>query len=192
MPMDAYELIDRVPELPYFALALVYAFNTPVEVARHVFAVAFCFLSASVFVGVLLKCTLKTERPVKYHCLPAVKYDIPSLHTQVSVGAVVFVYFVDPRYCLVLAPIGALYMVSRVKLGLHTRSAVYCGALIGLVMGYLAGQLLGRVDFGGYDLLLSAAFFATPLSATAFRLVCLEHPARKEPAVEGEVAQVSD
>ncbi len=173
--MNIYYVIDRVPELPYFILALVYVASTPTDFTRPVFAVAGLFLVSSLAVGITLKAVLRTERPVEYHCIPAVKYDIPSLHTLLSIGAIVFIYFVEPVYSLVMAPVGVLYMYSRLKLGLHTRKAVYVGAVVGALLGAVFGSLVKMVDLREYEMVLATLFFLIPLAATLFRLKYLRH-----------------
>jgi membrane-associated phospholipid phosphatase len=174
--MRLYVLIDRVPELPYFVLALFYALSNPLEDSLHVFSVAFLYLSASLAVGLLLKAALKTKRPVDYACIPVAKYDVPSLHTMVSVGAVAFIYFVEPIYSLIMAPVGILYMYSRVKLCFHTKTAVYVGAAVGVAMGAAFGTLLSSVSLRGFEAIACALFFLVPVSATVFRLRYMRPP----------------
>jgi len=174
--MRLYYLIDRIPELPYFALAFFYMSYTPPARSMHVFAVAFFYLLTSIALGVALKALLKTERPCEYHCIPAVRYDVPSLHTFISVGAASFVYFVDPLYCLIMVPLGLLYMHSRLKLGLHTKNAVYAGAVLGALTGLFYGLMLYKVSFGGLEPVYAFLFFLTPVSATLFRFRYLRQP----------------
>ncbi|MBD3387969.1 MAG: phosphatase PAP2 family protein [Candidatus Altiarchaeales archaeon] len=173
--MKLYILIDRIPELPYFILSLLFLFTNPMPVSRQVFSSAFMYLLAAIGLGLLLKCLLRTERPREYHCIPIARYDIPSLHTMVSVGAVAFVYFADPVYAIVLAPVSVLYMVSRLKLGLHTRNAVFAGALLGLLVGLSCGSMMWTLDFKGLEPFLSSMFFITPPAATMFRLKYLSY-----------------
>jgi len=173
--MNLYYVIDRVPEFPYFVLALAFVFTNPPEASLHVFSVAFIFMVASIFLGLSIKVLFKTKRPVNYPCVPIARYDIPSLHTLISVGAVAFTYFVNPLYAFILAPVGVFYMYSRVRLCVHTKKAVYVGALVGLVMGVFFGMSLHVLSFPGYEHLLTAFFFLTPVSATVFRLRYLRY-----------------
>jgi len=173
--MRLYYLIDRVPELPYFIFALIFVLYTPVEVAKQVFAVSCLFMVSGIIVGVSLKVLLKTKRPCEYHCIPYVKYDVPSLHTLLSIGAIAYICFINVKYCVFAIPMGYTYMISRLRLGLHTKKAVYVGAAVGLLMGSLFGYLLWRIDFHGFEYPMSVLFFLIPVSATLFRLKYLGH-----------------
>jgi membrane-associated phospholipid phosphatase len=174
--MRIYYLIDRIPELPYFMLALFYMSYTPPERFMHVFAIAFFYLITSISLGITVKALLRTERPCDYHCIPAVRYDIPSLHTMISAGAVVVIYFIEPLYCLIMAPLGVLYMYSRLKLGLHSKNAVYAGAALGVLTGLFYGLMADKISFGGLESVYAVSFFILPICATIFRLRYLENP----------------
>jgi hypothetical protein len=168
--MFIYRVIDCVPEMPYFLLALVYMMFNPFSVAVHVLAVTFFYMLTSLTLGLVLKAILKTARPVKYACIPMARYDVPSLHTIIAVGGVPFTYFINPAYCLITIPLALLYMYSRVKMSLHTVRAVYVGALVGLFVGAVFGFSLWRVDIRSYEGVFAFLFFVIPLSSTIYRL----------------------
>ncbi len=168
--MDVYKLIDRVPEMPYFLMALAYAVIEP-ERATQVFPSAFVFLAVTITVGLLMKASLKTQRPVVYPGIPIAKYDVPSLHTAISVGAVSFIYFMEPVFTIVFTPIAFVYMYSRIRLGFHTRLAVYTGVVVGFLAGSAVGYGLSGHVFSAFEsFALSIMFFLVPVSATVFRL----------------------
>ncbi len=168
--MRLYNLIDRLPEFPYFLLALFYVLTTPVDVARQVLSAAFCYMVFAISVGLAIKLALKTPRPREYRCIPIAKYDIPSLHTLVSVGSIVFIYFINPLYAVVFTPVGVLYMYSRIKLGIHTKKAVIYGALIGVVIGFFFGTIITEIDLGPLRVPAAILFFAIPVCASLYRL----------------------
>ncbi|MBU0762855.1 MAG: hypothetical protein KKD39_07495 [Candidatus Altiarchaeota archaeon] len=168
--MILYKLIDRVPEMPYFMMALAYS-HLEVEKALHTFSASFLFLLLSILVGLFLKTLLKTKRPVEYPCIPVARYDIPSLHTLISVGAIPLIYFLDSKYAFFFVPLALVYMYSRLKLGFHSKKAVYLGALAGLVVGVVSGFVLSKMVFGlNESIFLTVSFFMLPLAATVFRL----------------------
>ncbi|MFH1054906.1 MAG: hypothetical protein V1744_02295 [Candidatus Altiarchaeota archaeon] len=168
--MNVYQVIDRFPEFPYFVLAVVFISLNPVDVSLHVLAVSFLFMVSSLIVGIVLKFILKTNRPTGYKCIILARYDVPSLHSLLSVGGAVFVYFVSPIYCVFAVPLAILYMHSRIKLCLHTTEAVVAGAIIGFLMGVLFGLILWSVDLDGFELILSLLFFFIPVFVTIFDL----------------------
>ena len=83
------EIIDKIPEMPYFLLALVYvAINPDVSYLTHVFSTAFFYLTISLTAGMTLKLLLKTKRPTDYSSHMLLKYGFPSLHSLISIGAI--------------------------------------------------------------------------------------------------------
>jgi hypothetical protein len=167
--MDVWSIIDRVPELPYFLVGFMYLQSEGYQ-ALNAFSSAFIFLTVCILSGLFLKATLKTTRPIPYPGLSFARYDVPSLHTMVSLGAVPFIYFIEPRYILLFLGISVVYMYSRVKLGFHTKKAVYVGAVMGILVGAATGHTLSDASFHpSVSGLLTFLFFMVPLSATVFR-----------------------
>lgn len=171
MTFNIHLLIDRSPELPYFILALVYLFGTTAMDAIHVFSTAFLFIVTSLTIGLLLKTCFKTKRPIRHYNLPALRYDFPSLHSMISIGTIVFVYYVNPLYSIVLIPVGLFYLYSRIKLKAHSLKGVIGGALIGGVIGFLFGFSLKDVYLPEtLELIFAIMLFCTPLLTTIFRM----------------------
>ncbi len=165
-----YVLIDKVPEFPYFILSSFFVFSMPIEVSRHVFAIAFLYMISSIFLGLAMKMVLKTKRPKPYGKIEPFCFDIPSLHTMVSIGAVAYVFFVDLYYSIVLFPICILYFISRLRLGYHTVNAVLIGAVSGVLVGCFFGLLLDTIFFDMMiESFLSVLFFIIPVFASLFR-----------------------
>ncbi|MFH1403692.1 MAG: hypothetical protein ABIH11_05420 [Candidatus Altiarchaeota archaeon] len=166
----AYYIIDRVPEFPYFLFASYYVFTTPVSTSRHVFSIAFIYMLVSLLLGLGIKHILKTERPRPYGDVKPFCFDIPSIHTSLSLGAVAFTYFVNPVYSILMFPVGVLYFYSRLKLGYHTKKAILVGALIGVVTGIGCGMLLADLYFTErVESYLSVLFFSIPPIASVLR-----------------------
>lgn len=164
-------LVDLVPELPYFILALGYVWTKPRELALHVFSASFMFLFFSLAIGTTLKLVFHRSRPMPRYTNILLKYDFPSLHSLVSIGAIVFVYFIEPLYSIALVPMGAIYVYSRVRIGAHHWSAVLGGAALGLVIGLTAGEYFVGVDLSERTrLLFTGMFFVIPAVATIYRL----------------------
>jgi len=145
-----YHIIDKFPELPYLILAVLYIhFNiSETEKLMHVFSSSFLFLIICVFTGTLLKAIFKTERVTPYYGVSVFRYGFPSMHSLASIGAIGFVYFIEPMgplLSLVLVPIGLLYVYSRIKIGAHSVTDVIGGAIIGLIMGIISGMHLLKI-----------------------------------------------
>jgi membrane-associated phospholipid phosphatase len=168
--MGLYTVIDKVPELPYFTLALFFIITNPAEISLHVIAWTFFYMLVSLIIGISLKYALKTRRPARYECLPLAKYDIPSLHSMIAAGAIPYSYHIRPEYAYVMAPLSLLYMHSRLRISCHTLKAVLSGAALGLLLGSLFGSAVWQVDLNGYEGLFTLAFFTIPLSMTVFRI----------------------
>jgi len=167
-----YCLIDSVPELPYFFLAMLFVFTETADKARHVLALLLIYVSVGLAVGIAMKCLLKTERPKERYRIYVIGYDIPSLHTVIAVGLVFFAYFLNPVYSLLLAPVALLYMHSRICLGYHTKTAVVVGAITGAVVGSAAGSLLWKIDIPeGIETLFIILVLTIPLLATYLRIL---------------------
>ena len=169
--MGVYQAIDRFPELPYFAIAVVYSMTHPIDILLHVLSAAFIFMVSAVGLGLILKVVLGTSRPTDYSHFSAFRYDVPSLHSLVSVGSIVFVYFVDPAYSIVVVPLGLLYTYSRLRLSVHTKTAVWAGALIGLIVGWVFGANVWNMEFLGLERTLTAMFFLVPVAFSISRIL---------------------
>jgi membrane-associated phospholipid phosphatase len=171
MVFNVHRLIDRTPELPYFIIALFYLFSTSTPSSIHVFSQAFLFVVFSLALGLLLKSLFKTERPRKHYDMPALRYDFPSLHSMISIGMIVFMYFVDPLYAMVLLPIGLFYLYSRVKVRAHSVAGVLGGAFIGTMLGLLFGLSLSTHQIPeDLEVVFSVMLFCMPLFSAAFRI----------------------
>jgi len=167
---DVYVFIDKFPEMPYFFLAFIYVVLNPLVDYWHFFSVGFLFLSAGLSIGVLLKLIFRTKRPRSHYTFIVLRYGFPSLHSLISVGAVFYVYFVSPILSFILAPVGVLYICSRIKLGYHTKTDVLGGAVLGLFLGCFFGLYgLGIVFPTNVKYFLTLLFFLLPLSATMLR-----------------------
>lgn len=164
-------LIDRSPELPYFILAVIYLLGRADAMSVHVFSTIFLFIMTSLALGLFLKAVFKTKRPRRCYNLPALRYDFPSLHSMISIGTIVLVYFVDASYSVVLVPVGLFYLYSRIKLKAHSLTGVFGGALLGAFTGFLYGILLPALRLPeGVELLFAVLLFCTPLLTTIFRM----------------------
>ncbi|MFH1788659.1 MAG: phosphatase PAP2 family protein [Candidatus Altiarchaeota archaeon] len=163
---------DKIPELPYFLVALLFVLADAKVEYIHVFSTAFIFLSLALAIGVCLKLLLKTRRPKPYKSRYEIfRYGFPSLHTMISIGALAFVYYIDPLLSLVLAPVGVFYIYARISGGFHTRGDVLGGMIVGVVIGAFSGSLIdelflpGRVEF-----LFAFLFFAVPTLTSVARI----------------------
>jgi len=171
MAFNIHRFIDRTPELPYFVIALFYLFSTSTPASIRIFARAFLFVAVSLAVGLLLKSCFKTKRPRNHYDLPALRYDFPSLHSMISAGMIVFVYFVNPLYALLLIPVGAFYLYSRIKFRAHSVAGVIGGACIGILLGFAFGLSLSAFDIPeDLELVLSIMLLCMPLFSAAFRI----------------------
>ncbi|MBD3261970.1 MAG: hypothetical protein GF334_09970 [Candidatus Altiarchaeales archaeon] len=164
-------LIDRFPEAPYYLLSITYLLFQPPADSIYLFSGALIFVVLSFGLGVALKLALKTERPNYYCSLPAVEYDVPSLHTLVSLGGAAYVYTVNPHYGFVLFPIALAYMYARLESGFHSKKAVFVGAVLGVSLGYLFSivNLFLFLPVAARTM-LAVLFFALPPFTVAFRL----------------------
>jgi len=166
-----YGILDKTPELPFFIAAVFYITFVPRGDFPHIFSTAFLFLTACIIVGSALKLTFKTKRPQELTSFPLFKYGFPSLHAMVSVGAIAYVYFINQSLALILAPIGLLFMISRTELHYHTRKDVWGGALLGIIIGALAGTIgLSTHLPQKTEVAFTLLFFITPVVFSIFRL----------------------
>jgi membrane-associated phospholipid phosphatase len=170
MPFNIHTLIDRSPELPYFILAVIYLLGTTNPEVMHIFSVAFIFVVTSLASGLFLKSFFKTKRPIKHYDLPSLRYDFPSLHSMISIGTIVFVYYVAPAYSLLLTPVGLFYLYSRLKLKAHSVKGVVGGALLGIMLGYLFGRFMHDITIPEYlDMAFAVMLFCIPVFSALFR-----------------------
>ncbi|MDD5112281.1 MAG: hypothetical protein PHG85_07035 [Candidatus Altiarchaeota archaeon] len=170
MTFNIHLLVDRSPELPYFILAVAYLLSMSPD-AVHIFSSAFLFVFTSISVGLLLKICFKMRRPRRHYDIPALCYDFPSLHSMTSVGTIAFVYFVNPRFTVLLLPVGLFYLYSRLKIGVHSMTGVAGGAAIGLVLGSFFGWAMGYVYLPEpVEILFAVLIFCTPLLTAIFRM----------------------
>lgn len=170
--MDLDTIIERYPELPYFTLAAYFLAMEGAQNSLRVFSFGFIFISVGMTVGLILKGILRTERPVDYGCFPCAEYDIPSLHTLLSCGAVTYMYFINPIYTLILTPLAIAYMISRVRTRLHTRLAIITGAVIGAPIGAMVGRSMAVSSLQGLEVPLTVMFFFTPYAARRYWKIC--------------------
>ena len=166
-----YKILDRIPELPFFFVALAYIIFVPRTDYIHIFSTAFVFLAASLLFGCTLKLTFKTKRPKELTPIIFFKYGFPSLHAMTSVGAIGFVYFISPPLAILLSPVGLIFMASRVELHYHTRRDVWGGAAIGLLLGAAAGRYGLGIHFPpNLEFAFAVLFFTTPVVFSFFRV----------------------
>ncbi|MFH1125585.1 MAG: phosphatase PAP2 family protein [Candidatus Altiarchaeota archaeon] len=171
MKLNIHLLVDRSPELPYFILAVIYIFGRADPESAHIFSVTFLFVLFSLVVGLALKTCFKTERPKRRYNLPALRYDFPSLHSMISIGMVVFFYYVNPIYAAIFIPVGLFYLYSRIKLKAHSVFGVLGGALLGMLIGFIFGISTDSIRLPEtLELFFSIMLFCTPLLTTIFRM----------------------
>jgi len=165
-------LIDKIPEFPYFLLAMGYVFTTPRDLSIHVFSTASIFIILTLIVGLTLKFIFKQKRPRGHYDIPVLKYDFPSLHSMVSIGATVYIYFVSPLFSLILVPMGIIYLYSRIRLKVHSVNGVIGGAIIGIFIGLFTGAFIRR-EYLPYEieLVLAIFFFIFPILLSIFRII---------------------
>lgn len=164
-------IIDLIPELPYFILSLAFVLNNEPGVIRHVYSVAFLYTVITLVVGLSLKGLFKVRRPKECYDMPLLRYDFPSMHAMISIGAVAYLYFVDAAYAIVLTPISLLYFQSRLELEVHKLSAVIGGAFIGVILGVFAGTVLYGILLPEYfEVMFTILFFILPGCASLVRI----------------------
>ena len=167
-----YHVIDSVPEFPYSLLSLIFVLTEDLDRSRHVLAVLFIYVLLGLFVGLLVKYVSHTKRPNARYSLPVICYDVPSLHTILSVGLVFFAFFIRPIYSLLLLPVALVYMQSRISLGFHTKTAVFVGAVIGVLVGTATGMMLWKISLSeNSEVMLVVLVLIIPLMATYLRIV---------------------
>lgn len=165
--------IDKIPEFPYFILALTYTLYHPEKpLITHIFSTAFIFMILTLTVGAALKVMFKTKRPKNHYRMPILKYDFPSLHSLISIGAIAFLYYVDWKYSLIMIPFGLAYIYSRLRLGVHTIEGILGGVAIGLLIGVFSGAYLLKNLHLSQNLeeLFTILFYILPALATVLRL----------------------
>lgn len=173
--MDAGRLVyfaDKIPEVPYFVVAVVFVLTADRGDFVHLFSSSFVFLAASLSVGVVLKLYFHTARPSPYKSrLSLFRYGFPSLHSITSVGAVVFVYFIDPRLSFVLLPVCLFYIYSRLVGKYHTRLDVVGGSVIGVILGFVFGSNIEYIIFPyRIEVFFSMLLFFLPAVCSVCRL----------------------
>ena len=173
--MQAKRLIylsDKVPELPYFVVAVVLVAARPWLDFVHIFSMGFLFLMASLVAGAYLKLAFKTDRPTPYQSrYRTFKYGFPSLHSMISIGAIVFAYFVYPTLSVILAPVGVFYIYARISGGYHTMQDVVGGAVIGALLGWVIGSRISAVYLPEtLETAFACLFFIIPITASIARI----------------------
>lgn len=165
-------LADKIPEIPYFLVALFFVLADAKREYIHIFSMGFVFMGCALIVGVSLKMLLKTERPNPYKSRYRIfRYGFPSLHTMISIGAISFVYHIDPLLSLVLAPVGVFYIHTRISGGYHTKEDVLGGMILGVVIGAFTGSLIDELFFPAKLEFLSALLlFAIPVATSVARI----------------------
>lgn len=170
-----HHIINKYPELFYLllvALYIGYNIGKP-EGLPHIFSSAFIFTVICGVVGTLLKASFKTERTAPYYGVSIFRYGFPSMHSMVAVGAVGFVYFIEPighLLSVVLIPVALVYGYSRVRIGAHTVADVVGGGIIGLIIGILSGMYLLDTHLpDSVEMILTALFLLTPFISLIIR-----------------------
>lgn len=164
-----YRIVDKYPSVPYIIIAVGYLLINLIRLEKviHVFSSAFIFLTIAVIVGVILKVIFRTERKIPRYHGTIIRYGFPSIHSIASVGAIAFIYFVDPLLALLLMPLGALYIYSRLKLGVHSETDIIGGAIVGTIVGILCGIYILPINPGiTVELILAVLFFIGPILLT--------------------------
>ncbi|MFH0860223.1 MAG: phosphatase PAP2 family protein [Candidatus Altiarchaeota archaeon] len=164
-------VVDKIPEFPYFLLAFAYMFLHPGHDYIHIFAVAFLFVTTSLAIGITLKLVCKTQRPVEYTTIKFFKYGFPSLHSMISLGAIAFLLFLDGYIALLLLPVGAFYVYSRIRMRFHTAHDVIGGAILGLSVGAIFGYYgFGMTMPHVIEFMFAVLFFVLPISFSIARV----------------------
>jgi membrane-associated phospholipid phosphatase len=173
--MDArrvFYLVDKVPELPYFIVAVCLILVDPARDYLHFFSASFVFMAAALAIGISIKVCFKSKRPKVYNSkLILFRYGFPSLHTTISVGALALVYFISPWLSLILLPVGLLYIHARLSGGYHTKSDVLGGIFLGLFLGALVGYSMDRIHFPErIEQIFAVLFFVIPAVCSFARI----------------------
>ncbi|MBN2250976.1 MAG: phosphatase PAP2 family protein [Candidatus Altiarchaeota archaeon] len=152
-----YHVIDKFPDLPYLILAFIHVTSNYGRDIRlfHTFASAVLYIVIALAAGIALKAIFRTERTTPFYAtqdygVAVFRYGFPSLHSLMSFGAITFVYFIEPDglfLSFMCIPIAVIYMYSRIRIGAHSRTDVVGGMIIGLVIGFLAGDIILNGDF---------------------------------------------
>jgi len=133
-------------------LALPLAFGRQGLMATlHMLVVGLCGL------GIYLAIKQSTERPrpfsicgnIRQGAVPLDRYSFPSGHTMHAVSLTVVALHYLPMLMWVLVPFVILVAISRVVLGLHYPTDVFCGALIGFLLA--TGSLLWFSGFSDHS-----------------------------------------
>jgi|GEM_PF-1268314 len=161
-------IIDRYPEIPYFLLSAYHVWDKGLDISLKIFSFGFVFMTVGLGTGFFLKNLFKTQRPVDYDCAGGGQYDIPSIHSLMSCGAVAYIVFFEPAYALVLSVLCIVYMRSRVSMNVHTRGAVLLGAATGFVVGTAVGWVASENSLGPLEAPFTIMFFLIPLAAKNF------------------------
>ena len=147
-----YHVIDKFPDFPYLVIAFFYMSANMNQAPKllHVFASTLLFIALAIIVGITLKAIFRTERNTPFYAthdygIPVFRYGFPSLHSLAATGAVTFSYFIDPMGPLVsvlMMPIAAAYIYSRIRIGAHNQTDVIGGAIVGFFVGLFSGMII--------------------------------------------------
>jgi membrane-associated phospholipid phosphatase len=150
-----YHIIDKFPDFPYLILAFLYLgyigySKTELTTITHILSSTLLYVVLAVTIGILLKGVFRTQRTTPFYAtqdygIKVFRYGFPSLHSLASTGAVSFSYFINPlglMLSVLMIPIAATYIYSRMRIGAHSRTDVVGGAIIGFFIGIISGILI--------------------------------------------------
>ena len=132
-----YHFIDQYPALPYVligAIRFIMGWDD-LEATFHLFSSIVLFVALAVTIGVILKAIFRTPRRVPRYGNSPVKYGFPSIHSMLSAGSIGMVYFINPLALVIMIPLAALYIYSRIAIGVHSVTDVVGGAILGFLIG---------------------------------------------------------
>jgi membrane-associated phospholipid phosphatase len=90
---------------------------------------------------------------------------------MISIGALTFVYYINPWLALLLLPVGLFYAYARLKGGYHTKKDILGGIVLGLILGAWVGSLIDELFLPEkMELLFALLFFIFPACASIARI----------------------
>lgn len=134
--------VDRLPEIPYIILAILFAYSMPSGYAQNVLSAGFIVVSATFVLGIVLKFLFHGKRPVAYTDMPVFKYDVPSIHAMMSWSICLFSLRVSVVFSAVFLILAVVYSASRVGTKVHSKIAVYVGSALGALSGFIGYFLI--------------------------------------------------
>jgi len=150
-----YHIIDKFPDLPYLIIAFLYLgyigySRTELTKVTHIFSSTLLYVALALAVGIVLKGVFRTQRTTPFYAtqdygIKVFRYGFPSLHSLAACGAISFCFFIDPHgplLSILMIPIAATYIYSRLRIGAHSKTDVVGGAIIGFLLGVISGWLI--------------------------------------------------